>query len=157
MNKKETNPDKENTVNKNNLLVDRRGKKKYRGRGEKNSKESLFSVLLANLRGFQSKKHALKKILRKTKPSLVALNETQLKGKMKVNLEPYVTWNRNRTVRGGGGISTSVSPQYKEGTVGAGQGEGEEEYLVTRVDSFSPAFTLINSYGEQRSMGVEEV
>ena len=97
------------------------------------------------------------RIIRKVKPSIVALNETHLVGRRKVNLDPYTTWTRNRTEKGGGGISTSVAPQLKATTVGAGEGEGEEEYLVTRLDAFAPSITIINVYGEQRKVKVEEV
>ena len=59
----ETNPDIENTVNKKNKNQKKnnkkenykkhdkksRGKRKYRGKGKKNAKEGLFSVLLANV------------------------------------------------------------------------------------------------------------
>ena len=45
---------------------------------------------------------------------------------------------------------TAVAPQHADSTVGAGQGEGDDEYQVTRLEAFEPALTVINSYGEQR-------
>ena len=39
----------------------------------------------------------------------------------------------------------------------AGEGVGEDEFLVTRVESFHPALCIINCYGEQRQTGKKEV
>ena len=132
-------------------------KKKYRGKGKTNSRKSTFSILLSNMRGYKSKEPSLKKILKKQIPSMVILNETQLIGKMQVNLSAYTTWNRNRTEKGGGGIATAVHQQYSATAVGVGEGEHEDKYLITRVEAFEPALNVINSYGEQRSTQKEEV
>ena len=88
---------------------------KYRGKGKLNRRDSTFSVMLSNLRGYKSKECSLKKILKKVKPSVILLVETQLVGNMKVSLNPgYTSWTRNRTERGGGGIATAVSQQYSD-------------------------------------------
>ena len=58
------------------------------------------------------------------------LNETLLTGKMKISLSPYSCWYKNRTEKGGGGVATAVSQQYKDSAVGAGEGQGEDEYLI---------------------------
>ena len=90
---------------------------------------------------------------------MVILNETQLVGKMQVKLKAYTTWNRNRTEKGGGGIATAVHQQFSDTAVGVGEGEHDDEYLITRVEAFEPALNVINSYGEQRSTpkdGVED-
>ena len=63
---------------------------------------------------------------------------------MKVSIPTYTSWTKNRTEKGGGGIATSVASRYKDYAVGAGQGENEDEYLVTRLDCFSPALNVIN-------------
>ena len=96
------------------------------------------------------------RIVKKMKPDIVALNETQLRGKVKVEIDGYTSWTRNRVGQGGGGISTSVAQRHQERVVGAGEGE-QEEYLVTRVETFSPALNIVNCYGEQRSTSKEEV
>ena len=59
------------------------------------------------------------------------MNETLLVGNMKVSIPTYTTWSKNRTEKGGGGIATAVASRFKDCTVGAGQGEDEDEYLVT--------------------------
>jgi exonuclease III len=109
------------------------------------------------MRGFKSKKQALSKILVQMKPSLVALNETQLTGRMKVKLDSYTCWTRNRSGQGGGGIATAVSEGFKGSAVGAGEGTGDDEYLVTRIECFAPALNVINCYGEQRKTKKEEI
>ena len=113
--------------------------------------------MLSNLRGFKSKQKLLENILSTVRPQLLLLNETQLAGKMKVSVDGYTVWNRNRTDKGGGGIATAVCDQYKEHAVGVGEGEEEDEFLITRINAFSPALTVINSYGEQRRTNKEEV
>ena len=129
----------------------------YRGKGRQNRKENIFTILLTNLRGFKSKETSLKKIIRKQRPSVIVMNETLLTGNMRVSIPTYTSWSKNRTEKGGGGIATSVASQYKDWAIGAGQGEDEDEFLVTRVECFSPALTIINCYGEQRGTKKEEV
>ena len=82
----------------------------------------------------------------------------QLVGNMKVSLDPtYVSWTRNRTEKGGGGIATAVSQKYSDTAVGAGEGEKDDEYLIVRIGAFSPALNVVNSYGEQRKNKKEDV
>ena len=108
-----------------------------------------------NVRGFKSKRISINRIVRKVKRSIVALNETQVLGRSKMELEPFTCWSRNRTHKGGGGVSTAVAPHLAHSAVAAGQGEGEDEWLVTRVEAFSPALCVINCYGEQRGVNKE--
>ena len=132
-------------------------KKHYRGKGKINKRDSTFTVLLSNLRGYKGKEYSLRKIIKKVKPSMVLLNETQLVGNMKVTITPYSSWTKNRSEKGGGGIATVVSQDYKDCAIGAGEGENNEEYLVTRIDAFCPALNVINNYGEQRSTKKEDI
>ena len=151
---KETNTVKENTKSQKNYKNEKH-KKLYRGKGGRKKKD--FSVLLMNLRGFKSKKMSVEKILRKEKPQVIVLNETHLTGKMKLVLEPYQTWTKNREGKGGGGIATAVAPAFKDSAMGAGEGEQGDEWMVTRLDSFSPALNILNCYGEQRKCRNEEI
>ena len=116
-----------------------------------------FSLLLINTRGLKSKEYSLRKLLRKKKPSMVAINETQLTGKESVNIKPYTWWSKNRDGKGGGGIATGVSQELKDFAVGVGEGQKDDEYLITRLESFSPALNVVNCYGEQRKTSIEEV
>ena len=133
----------------------KRNKRKYRGKGKLNKRDKTFSVLLVNMRGFKGKKTSLKRIIKNVKPGMVCINETQLSGREKVTLDPYTCWTKNRSeqVGGrGGGVATAVAPRYKESAIGAGEGEGEDEYLITRIQCFSPALNVVNCYGEQRGI-----
>ena len=119
--------------------------------------DSEFTILLSNLRGFKSKKKSLETILDNVTPSMALLNETQMVGKMKMSLSNYTTWVRNRSEKGGGGIATAVRQSYQDSAVGVCKGKDDDEFLITRIDAFSPALCLINSYGEQRRTRKEEV
>ena len=41
--------------------------------------------------------------------------------------------------------------------MGAGEGIEDDEYLITRVECFKPALSVINCYGEQRNIKKELV
>ena len=83
---------------------------------------------------------------------MIALNETLLSGKMKINLPPFAWWTITRKDIGGGGVATGIAQQYKDLAMGAREGKEEDQYLITRVESFSPALNVINCYGEQRKI-----
>ena len=102
------------------------------------------------MRGYKSKVTLLMKMIKEVSPSMVLMNETLLSGRAQVSISPYTCWSRNRKETGGGGIATAVSPHFKDFTTGAGEGEGDDEYLITRIECFSPALNIINCYGEQR-------
>ena len=72
-----------------------------------------------------------------------------MRGKNKVNIKGYITFTKNRIDRIMGGISTSVVEEWRQHLVCAGEGEGDDEYHVIRLDNFSPAVNIINCYGEQ--------
>ena len=76
---------------------------------------------------------------------------------MKMSLSNYTTWVRNHSEKGGGGISTAVRQSYQDSAVGVCEGEDDNEFLITRIDAFSPALCVINSYGDQRRTRKEEV
>ena len=114
--------------------------------------------MLVNLRGYRSKEYSLNKVLKKLKPSMLAINETQLRGNMKISLEPsYRTWTKNRTGQAGGGVATAVARAYMDEAGGAGEGEGDDEFIITRVATFQPALNVVNYYGEQRKTSKLEV
>ena len=151
------NDKKSENKQKNDTTEKQKPNKRYRGRGKQNTREKEFTILLSNLRGFHSKKHSLEQVIKKLRPSMILMNETQLLGKAKVSLKSYTSWSRNRSVQGGGGVATSVARPYMDSAVGAGEGVGEDEYLVTRIECFSPALTVVNCYGEQRKCVKEQV
>ena len=132
-------------------------RKKHRGgAGKKKSADEDFSIFFQNIRGLNSKTYSLRKLLKRLKPSVVALNETQLAGNAKINITPYTWWTKNRNKKGGG-VATGVAQELKDKAIGAGEGINKDEYIITRIDAFSPALNIVNCYGEQRSTKVEEV
>ena len=95
-------------INKEKVEQERKHK---RGKGKDNNKR--FSILLVNLRGYRSKEYSLKKALKKIKPSMILMNEIQLRGSMKVSLEPsYISWTKNRKTQAGGGVATAVARAF---------------------------------------------
>ena len=131
-------------------------KRSYRGKGRRNRKRKTFTLLLSNLRGFKSKQVSLDKVIQNLSPTVLMYNETLMYGNNKVETDGYLSFSKNRTTKSGGGISTSVKEELKEFTVGAGEGQGEDKYLVTRLECYSPPLTLVNCYGEQKSVGPVE-
>ena len=95
--------------------------------------------------------------MKKKKPSIVLLNETQLTGRMKCEVLPYGWSFKNRSSQGGGGVASGVAQQFRDFAVAAGEGVGSDEYIVTRIEKFQPAINIINCYGEQRKTKKEEV
>ena len=83
---------------------------------------------------------------------MVLMNETLMRGNMKISLEPsYISWSKNRTAQAGGGVATSVARAYMDKFGGAGEGSGSDEYIITRVTTFNPALNVVNYYGEQKN------
>ena len=101
-------------------------------------------VMLSNCRGFNSKKESLTEVLKDIDPDLCLLNETGLRGRNKVILPGYTTFSRNRVEKSMGGISTSIKDKMRPHVVNVGQGAGEDEYLIIRLDQFNPAICVIN-------------
>ena len=102
-----------------------------------------------NVRGIKSKKVSIQKILKRVKPNVVTLNETQLLGRAKVELKPFTCWSKNRTERGGGGVCTGVAPHLAHSAVGAGEGQGDDEFLVTRLEAFDPPPPSLTATGSR--------
>ena len=71
-------------------------KKKGRGRVRRGGmkkkllkKKVDLKIMLSNVRGFNSKKDVIDKIIDVVKPSVICLNETGLRGKSKINIKGY--------------------------------------------------------------------
>ena len=93
----------------------------------------------------------------KIKPSILVMNETLLQGNQKASIPLYKCWTKNRTKQGGGGIATAVASNYMDTAISAGEGIGDDEYIVTRIDAFYPAISIVNCYGEQRRENMEDI
>ena len=87
----------------------------------------------------------------------LTVNETNLKGRNKLKLEGYNSYNRNRINANMGGISTCVKEKHSLNTLKVSEGK-HIEYIITRHSQFSPAVNVINIYGSQESrLKAEEI
>ena len=136
-----------------------RKRKPRRGKGGRSDKtKGGLVILLSNIRGVKSKKESLLEVLKDVNPDICILNETGLRGKNKLKIQGYITFSRNRVEKAMGGISTSVKDNIANCAVNVGQGAGDDEFIIVRLEQFTPAICLINYYGEQEGrVGKEEV
>ena len=104
-----------------------------------------------NIRGLNSKKKSLEKILNTLSPKIVTLNETALRFKQKPKLSNFVSFNRNRTAQIMGGVATFVNAIDKDSFVKLSEGENNDEFLITRHSNFLLPLNIVNIYGEQES------
>ena len=88
----------------------------------------------------------MKKVASTLMPSMILLNETLLPGKSKVAMTPFKWWSKKRSDKGGGGVASGVAEQYKDCTVGAGEGAETDEYIICRLECFKSALNVINCY-----------
>ena len=114
------------------------------------SNESL-TILHTNIRGFSSKSESLRAIVQLKNPDIITVNETKLKGNKKPVLGGYKAFTRNRKTCDGGGIATFVSNSMALHTLKSHEGEGNNEFIVTRHSNFGTALNIINVYGCQES------
>ena len=83
------------------------------------------------------------------------MNETALKGKRKVRLNNYFSFNKNRA-KIKGGVATVVANYLKPNTVKVGEGREGGEYIITRLDHVVPPVNIVNIYGQQESRTSKE-
>ena len=134
----------------------KRKRRRRRGRGkldnDKNSvDDNQFTVLHSNVRSVHSKLSSLNAISSALNPSVITLNETNLKGKKKLNLNGYKSFNRNRETGNIGGVSTSVANNLVDEVLKVSEGKEGNEYIITRHSQFSKPLNIINIYGDVES------
>ena len=78
----------------------------------------------------------------------MTLNETHYKNNKKLNIEGYVTYNRNRQNINGGGVATSISQEDSNYALKVKDGPDNDEYIITRHSQFSVPINIVNVYGE---------
>ena len=113
--------------------------------------EESSMIYHCNIRGFDSKSSSLKSILETVQPNVVTLNETYYKNNKKLNIEGYVTFNRNRKNINGGGVATSVSQEHSKHTLKVKDGPNNDEYVINRHSQFKVPIHIVNVYGETES------
>ena len=90
----------------------------------------------------------MNEIAAKEKPDIITLNDTNLKGKFKVKVPGYFSYNKNRE-KYKGGVSTIVSNHIKHNTMKVSEGKEGDEYIITRFYHTVPVINLVNIYGQQ--------
>ena len=137
-----------------NLELDNKTYKKRKpGRRAKgnNDKEKVdIKIIHSNVDGYTSKKESINEIVEKEKPDIMTLNDTNLKGKLKVKIPNYFSYNKTRD-KNKGGVSTVVANHLKHSTMKVTEGKEDDEYIVTRFENTVPALNIINIYGTQES------
>ena len=79
---------------------------------------------------------------------MITLNETLYKGNKKLLIDGFKTYPRNRSGNSGGGIVTAVVSDENDNTVKVKEGEGNDEFIITRHSQFLTPVNIINVYGE---------
>ena len=106
-----------------------------------------------NPRGWKSKQESLLKLTKSLDPDVLNINETQMTGSNKVDIESFTSFCKNRTGQTGGGICSAVANRLKHHAVCVAEGDEEDEWLAVRYDHVFPALTIVNCYGEQEGAG----
>lgn len=90
-----------------------------------------FSIFHTNVCGLQSKLESLKSIVSAITPSVITINETNLKKAKKLNVDGYTCYNRNRKDAHMGGIATCTKNCDSVNVLKVAEGDENNEYLVT--------------------------
>ena len=118
-------------------------KKRMAGRRSKlknNNYYTSIKIIHSNTDGYTSKKESINEIAKAETPDVMTLNDTNLKGKLKVKVPGYFSFDRNRE-KHKGGVSTVIANHLKHNTMKVAEGEEEDEYIITRLDNTVPAIT----------------
>ena len=113
-----------------------------------------IKIIHSNVDGYTSKKESVIEIVEKEKPDVLTLNDTNLKGKLKVKVHKYFSYNKNRE-KFKGGVSTVIANHLKHNTMKVTEGTEHDEYIVTRFDHTVPPINIVNVYGAQESRNTD--
>ena len=136
-------------VNSNNDLNDTAGPTDRHH--EKMDQQDFLSIVVSNCRGYKSKRSSIVEAAYELKPDILCLQETLLAGKAKPSLQNYVSFNRNREVNSGGGVSTLVSNRISNSTTATATGTDDTEFVSVRIGHMEPGITVINWYACQET------
>ena len=130
-----------------------------RGGGGGGATTTTLTIFDCNLRGYNSKRASIDDILNRVQPDICTFQETGLFGNNTIKIKNYHSSLRNRKgLKKAGGVCTAVANYLKPHVVKVKEGDGEDEYLITRLDNVHPALNIVNIYGGQECrMGKQEV
>ena len=109
-----------------------------------------LTIIQSNTDGYSSKKESINEIAENEKPDIMTLNNTNLKGKLKVKVPGYFSYNKNRE-KHKGGVSTVIANHLRHNSMKVTEGKEGDEYLVTRFDHTIPVINIVNIYGQQEN------
>ena len=113
-------------------------------------------IFTNNIRGFTSKQESVEEdIVKKLRPDVINLSETLKRNNSKIKINDYITFSKNRSDEGGGGISTSIKNSLKTNATKVVDDNENDEFMVTRLDHVKPALNIVHIYGriEAREAG----
>ena len=135
----------------NSTLKQRRRKPDRRSKKNKQKSNTVdIKLIQTNMDGYTTKQESLREIAEQESPDIITINDTALKGKMKVKIPKYFSYSKNRE-KNKGGVATVIAEHLKSNTVKVGEGKEGDEYLITRFDMTDPAINVINIYGQQET------
>ena len=114
-----------------------------------------LKIIHSNTDGYKSKKESINEIAASEKPDILTLNDTNLKGNLKVKVPGYFSYNKNRD-KHKGGVATVIANHLVHNTMKVAEGTDEDEYIITRIDKTIPAVNIVNIYGTQESRSTKD-
>ena len=116
-----------------------------------------FQVMHLNIQSTNGRLSSLEATVNSLDIDIAVINEMNLKGNKKLEVNGYTSLNKNRKNSNMGGVATLVKNEHSITTFKVCEGE-KIECIVTRHGQFSPAINLVNVYGSQESrLSVDEV
>ena len=110
-----------------------------------------INLLHINLRGFLSKKETLLNIINEKSVKIVLINETHAPEFKPPKLKGFNSYARARVNKRMGGVAVLVHHTIDDGAVLVEVGEGDNEYVAVKLETFSPPLVLFSQYGQQEN------
>ena len=123
---------------------------------DNNNIASKFTIYHNNIQSAPPKVNSLVAIVKNIKPTVITLNEINLRKNKKIVIEGYTGFNRNRNNGHMGGVATLVAEEDADKVLKVSEGKEGNEYIVTRHSQFVVPINVINIYGEVESRATND-
>ena len=134
-------------------MVKRRGRRKNLCKSVTN-----LIVMHSNCRGLKSKIQSVNHTVNNlVKPDILSLNEHGIRGKNKIKIDNFHSFNKNRVNKTMGGVSISVPEDKLSNFMKVKEGEGTDEYVIVRCDDFTPPINFVSLYGTNECRVSKEI
>ena len=144
---------KTNEPNETEKETETKRKKRKPGRRSNTKVKNNFvdiKIIQSNVDGYTTKKESINDIAKDEAPDVMTLNDTNLKGKLKVKVPDYFSYVKNRE-QNKGGVATVIANHLKSNVMKVAEGREGDEYIITRFDHTIPAMNIVNMYGQNES------